>query len=205
MAGDTHRAQSVDGPAPSGDNPRVDGRRDVIDRLTATGIPCFVTGSEAMAVLGIAYRATNDIELVLDLEPADYERRLRPAFEPEYLVAPLLHVGNRWMGSAIRSRGEVHKADFVIREPDPWGTDALGRAAEVDDPGLGVVRVSTAEDLLLAKLEFSGGDLDGLQGRDIIRLLGASWDRLDNAYVRRHALGLGLTDLLSEALRRAGR
>ena len=176
---------------------------DVIERLGAAGIECFVTGSEAMAVLGIAYRATNDIDLVLDLDPAEYESRLRPAFEPEYLVAPLLHVGRRWMGSAIRSRGEVFKADFVIREPDPWGVDAFRRAIAVDDPGLGIVRVSTIEDLLLAKLEFADGDLGGLQGRDVLRLLVACGDRLDDTYLRRHAAGLGVSALLDEAVRRA--
>lgn len=51
----------------------MDGRLDVIERLGAAGIGFFVTGSEAMAVLGIAYRATNDIDLVLDLDPAAYE------------------------------------------------------------------------------------------------------------------------------------
>ena len=112
----------------------MDGRRDVIDRLGAAGIGYFVTGSEAMAVLGLAYRATNDIDLVLDLDPVDYESRLRPAFEPDYLVAPLLHIGRRWMGSAIRSRGGVYKADFIIRDPDPWGADALRRATDLDDP-----------------------------------------------------------------------
>jgi hypothetical protein len=177
---------------------------DVIERLGAAGIGFFVTGSEAMAVLGMAYRATNDIDLVLDLDPGSYDDRLRPAFEPEYLVAPLLHVGRRWMGSAIRSRGEVYKADFVIREPDPWGTDAQRRAIAVEDPGLGIVRVSTIEDLLLAKLEFADGDLDGLQGRDIVRLLVAYGGTLDEAYIRRHAAGLGVSALLDEAIRRAG-
>lgn len=177
---------------------------DAIARLGAAGIGFFVTGSEAMAILGMAYRATNDIDLVLDLDPAAYEGRLRPAFEPDYLVAPLLHIGRRWMGSAIRSRGEVYKADFVIREPDPWGADALRRAVEVADPDLGTVRVSTVEDLLLAKLEFADGDLDGLQGRDIRRLLEAHGNRLDDAYLRRHAAGLGVSALLDEAVRRAG-
>jgi hypothetical protein len=175
----------------------------VIDRLAMAGIACFVTGSEAMAVLGVAYRATNDIDLVLDLDAAGYDLRLRPAFEPDYLVAPLLHVGRRWMGSAIRVHGEVLKADFVIREPDPWGMDAQRRARAVDDPGLGRVRVSTAEDLVLAKLEFVEGDLDGLQGRDVVRLVTAQGDRLDEAYLRRHAAGLGVSAALEEAMRRA--
>jgi hypothetical protein len=183
----------------SGDNPGVDGRREVLDRA---GIRCFVTGSEAMAALGIAYRATNDIDLVLDLEPAAYETRLRPAFEPDDLVAPLLHVGTRWMGSAIRTSGQVHKADFVIREPDPWGIAAMERAVTLDDPALGAVRVSTAEDLLLAKLEFADGDLAGLQGHDIGRLLEAVGARLDLAYVRHHGVGLGVERRLEETLHR---
>lgn len=175
-----------------------------MERLAAAGIPCFVTGSEAMAAIGLAYRATNDIDLVLDLDPDAYETRLRPALEPDFLVAPLLHVNRRFMGSAIRSHGEVLKADFVIREPDAWGADAMARAALMDDPGLGFVRVSTAEDLLLAKLEFADGDLGGQQGRDIVRLLEALGPRLDMAYVRRHAAQLGVADLLDEAERRAG-
>jgi hypothetical protein len=181
----------------------MDARREVIERLAAAGIPCYLTGSEAMAVLGLAYRATNDIDLVIELDPAEYDTRLRPVLEPAYLVSSLLHVGHRWMGSAIHVQGEVLKADFVIREPDTWGREAAERAVEVDDPGLGAVRVSTPEDLLLAKLEFADGDLDGQQGRDVVRLLTALSPRLDQAYVRRHAAGLGVTRLLEEALRHA--
>jgi hypothetical protein len=182
----------------------MDARREVIERLAEAGIPCYLTGSEAMAVIGLAYRATNDIDLVLDLDPSEYDTRLRPALEPDYLVSTLLHVGHRWMGSAIHVHGEVLKADLVVREPDAWGRDAAARAADVDDPGLGPVRVSTAEDLLLAKLEFADGDLGGQQGRDVVRLLTGLWPRLDHAYVRRHAAGLGVTRLLEEALRHAG-
>ncbi len=74
----------------------------------------------------------------------------------------------------------------------------------MDDPGLGPVRVSTAEDLLLAKLEFAEGDLGGQQGRDIARLPASSWERFDQVYVRRHARGPAVSGLLEEALRRAG-
>jgi hypothetical protein len=182
----------------------VDPRRDVFDRLESAAIAYFVTGSEAMAILGLDYRATNDIDLVLDLDPSLYDDRVRPAFEPDYLVASLLHVGRRWMGSAIHSRGDPTKADFVIRDPDPWGHAALERASVIDDPAVGSVRVSTAEDLLLAKLEFADGNLDGLQGRDVAKIL-ASGTTLDEGYVRGHATRLGMVGLLDEALRRAGR
>jgi hypothetical protein len=64
----------------------MDVRWDVIERLDGAAIGCFVTGSEAMAIHGLGYRATNDIDLVIRLDPEAYEARLRPAFEPAYLV-----------------------------------------------------------------------------------------------------------------------
>ena len=67
----------------------MDARRDIVERIERLGIRYFLTGSEAMAVPGIAFRATNDIDIVLDLDPAAYEARLRPAFDPDYVVSSL--------------------------------------------------------------------------------------------------------------------
>lgn len=73
---------------------------------------------------------------------------------------------------------QVVKADLVIRAADRWGAEALVRATRVEDPGFGSVVVSTPEDLLLAKLEFAEGDLEGMQGRDCVRLLEIIGERL---------------------------
>jgi hypothetical protein len=180
----------------------MDARRDIIDRIERLGIRYFLTGSEALAVRGIAFRATNDIDLVVDIEPAAYESRLRAAFEPDYVVSSLIPVAGKWLGSVIHVR-EVVKADLVIRATDPWGVDALARASRVDDPGFGSILVSTPEDLLLAKLEFAEGDLEGMQGRDCVRLVGLLGDRIDRTYVRGHAARLGLVASLEEVERRA--
>ena len=56
----------------------------MIERLDSAEIACFVTGSKAMAIHGLAYRMTNDIDLVIRLDPGGYETRLRPALEPAY-------------------------------------------------------------------------------------------------------------------------
>jgi hypothetical protein len=180
----------------------MDVRRDVIDRLEAAEIGYFVTGSEALAVLGIAYRATNDIDIVADLTPAAYGSRLRPLFEPDYLVNDLIHVPGKWLGSVIHVVA-VGKADLILREPDAWGAAAFQRRQLIDDPGLGHVWVSTVEDLLLAKLEFAEGALDGLQGRDCARIAQAV-PNLDLTYVRAQAAALRLGYLLGEVLDRAG-
>lgn len=179
----------------------MDVRRDVIDRLEGGTIRYFVTGSEALAIHGLAYRATNDIDVLLDIDAADYEHRVRPLFEPTYLVNDLVRVPGKWIGSAIHIDA-VGKADLIVRDRDPWGIAALERRLRRRDPGLGDVWVSTAEDLLIAKLEFAAGDLGGLQGRDCIRIV-QSFPRLDRAYVRSHATPMGLGSLLDEVLARA--
>ena len=183
------------------DNRRVDVRRDVIERLGGAGIGYFVTGSEAMAVHGLAYRATNGIDLVIRLEPAAYEARLRPAFEPAYLVNEPIRIGHRWLGAVIHLTA-IGKADFVIRDSDPWGESAFARRVQIEDPALGLTWVSSVEDLLIAKLEFADGDSAGLQARDCRRNV-ASWPGLDHAYVRAQASGLRLGAVLDDVVAHA--
>ena len=180
----------------------MDVRRDVIERLEAAGIGYFVTGSEALAIHGLAYRATNDIDIVLDLDPAAYDTRVRPSFEPAYLVNSLVRVTGKWLGSAIHIEA-VGKADFVVRDADPWGLAAFGRRIRRRDEALGDLWLSTIEDLLIAKLEFAEGSLEGLQGRDCI-WIAEGMPGIDWPYVRTHASELGLDRLLAEVIDRAG-
>lgn len=177
-----------------------DVRRDVVVRLGAAGIDYYVTGSEAMAMHGIAYRQTVDTDYVLAVEPADYERCLRPAFEPDYLVSPLVKVPSRWMGSAIHVQ-RVVKADFILRRAGGWSNEAFARRIQLDDPLLGRVYATSLEDLLLAKLEWADGHLDGVQGRDARAIVGARVS-LDAAYLRRWAPSLGVDELLQRILAR---
>ncbi len=180
----------------------MDVRRDVIDRLEAAGVPYYVTGSEAMAIHGIAFRATNDIDIVLGISPAAYEALLRPRLEPDYVVNDLVAVPPRWLGAAIATDASG-KADLILRAGGAWADAAMDRRMRVQDPGIGSVWVSTPEDLLVAKLEWSGGDLSGLQGRDLAALVAAMDRRLDWSYVEAHATRLGLGGILEEVRSRA--
>ena len=180
------------------DNRRVDVRRDAIERLDRAAIGYFVTGSEALAIHGLAYRATNDIDLVIRLDPTAYEARLRPAFEPEYLVNEPIRMRHRWLGAVIHVTA-VGKADLVMRDPDPWGESAFARRVQIEDPALGPACVSSIEDLLVAKLEFADGDRAGLQARDCRRIV-ASSPGLDLGYVPAQASGLGLIAFLEDVL-----
>ena len=107
--------------------------RDVLDRLDDLGLRWYVTGSWALAAYAEP-RMTRDIDVVLELTPADYEWKVRLAFEDDFLVNDPIDVGgDGWAGSSIgRARpsgphvrtegclGAVgHGATPVDRPPDP--------------------------------------------------------------------------------------
>lgn len=178
----------------------MDARREALARLDRAGIRYYVTGSEALAALGIAHRFTNDVDVVIEIAPAAYEPEIRQRFEPDFLVNSLIPTGRRWLGSLV-AVADATKVDLIIRRGDAWAAEAFERRIRIDDPGLGQVWVSSVEDLLLAKLEWSEGDLGGVQGRDIRRIIDAV-PELEMAYVRRHAIALGIARVLDEALER---
>ncbi len=167
--------------------------RDALDRLQRLGLKYYVTGSTALAQYAEP-RMTRDMDVVVDSSPVGYERRIRPAFEDAYLVADLVHTPMKALGSVIH-RTELAKADLILRFGDRWARAAMDRRLDLDDPVLGRTWFSTAEDLLLAKLEWSEGGRSELQLRDcqsLVRLNPA----LDWPYVERYASLLGVTDLV---------
>jgi hypothetical protein len=171
--------------------------RDVLDRLEALGIRYYVTGSWALSVHAEP-RTTRDLDLVVDLDPAEYERRIRPAFEDAYLVNDAIHVGTRAIGGLIH-RAEIIRIDLMMGRTDAWARRAFERARVVDHPGLGRAPVIAAEDLILAKLEWSDGGRSELQLRDCRSVVRVATD-LDWAYLERYAAILGVGPLL-EAVR----
>jgi hypothetical protein len=168
--------------------------RDVIKRLEGAGLEYFVTGSVALGAWA-TFRQTNDVDIVVHIAPDEYETRLRPAFEPDYLVNPLSAHGIKWLGAVI-SIAEARKADMIVRRPDAWGESAFERRIRIEDPALGPVWVSSPEDLVIAKLEFSDGGRSQRQVDDCRVLVRLQRD-LDWEYLERHARSLGLAALLA--------
>jgi hypothetical protein len=140
---------------------------------------------------------TRDIDVVLELTPADYESKVRPAFEGDFLVNDPIDVGGRWMGGLIH-RTELVRVDLMFGRTDAWARSAMERRQSIDHPILGPVWILTAEDLIIAKLEWSDGTSE-LQLRDvrsIIRLVvGLDW-----GYIERYVALLGIGERL-EAVR----
>ena len=167
-------------------------QRDVLDRLDLLGVRWYITGSEALALYAEP-RTTRDLDLVVELTAGEYESRLRPAFEDAYLVADPVDVGRKVLG-ALLHRTELARVDLIMRRTDPWGVAAFGRRVEREHPTLGRVWVTTAEDLILAKLEWSEGasELQLRDCRSIVRLV----EELDWTYLERYAAAIGVAELL---------
>jgi len=170
--------------------------RDVLDRLDKLGFRSYVTGSWALAAYAEP-RMTRDIDIVLDAAPTDYDLRIRPAFEPDFLVNDPIDLGERWMGGLIHKR-EIVRVDLMFGRGDGWARSAMHRRQRLDHPTLGPIWVIAPDDLILAKLEWSDGTSE-LQFRDVRSLVRLS-DGLDWAYLERYAAALGISDRL-EAVR----
>lgn len=170
----------------------MDIERDVLGRLERMGLRWYLTGSWALAAYAEP-RMTRDIDIVLDAAPTDYEGRLRPSFESDFLVNDPIDLGGRWMVGLIHKL-ELVRVDLMFGRTDAWARSAMERRERLEHPALGTIWVTSVEDLVVAKLEWSQGTSE-LQLRDvrsIIRLV----DVLDWPYLERYAALLGIRDRL---------
>jgi len=120
--------------------------------------------------------------------------RIRAAFEADYVVNEPIVAEGRAMASVVAQSG-LGKADLILDRDDAWARSAMARREAWDHPRLGRVWVLSLEDLILAKLEWSGG-ISELQLRDCANLLrtnaGVDW-----SYLERYAHVLGVGGILA--------
>ncbi len=170
--------------------------RDVIEALDRHAPAWYLTGSEALAAYG-APRQTLDIDVLVDTtEPG--LRELAAALARDYYFADPLRFGSRVMASLVERSG-AGKVDLIVRDMDSWGREAMARRRSWDHPAWGPSWVSSLEDLVLAKLEWSEGTSE-LQLRDCRMLLRMNADAIDREYLSQWAGTLGVGSLLREVL-----
>ena len=167
--------------------------REVFERLESLALPYYMTGSEALARYSQP-RQTMDVDIVIAMPPARFDTIAR-AFGHDFVVNEPIDVGAFSMASLV-ARSALGKADLILGRDDPWSRSALDRRERWEHPLYGPLWVTSLEDLLLAKLEWSQG-VSELQLRDC-RLLIALNSTIDWAYTQRWASSLGVRDLLEE-------
>jgi hypothetical protein len=165
---------------------------EVIAQLHRTGIPFMVTGSLASSFHGEP-RATRDLDVVIDPTSAALTGLVRELMEAGFSVdEPAAHAAlvDRTQFNAIGP--EATKVDFIIRRERAFSIAEFERREPADllgTPGY----VATAEDLVIAKLEWAEATDSDRQRRDVLGIVTVAED-LDRDYIDRWAAALGLQD-----------
>lgn len=175
-------------------------REIVLAALEELGIPYFITGSDALTLLGTG-RSTADMDVVVQLEPDVYERVLRPRLEEQgAYVADALRQPDRAVGQASVGPAWV---DIIMPADSAWKRSCFERRLRLFDAALGAeVWVISAEDLVIAKLLWDP-DVAGRQFEDVVGLL-RDVD-MDTAYLIAAASLTSVSERLESALEKAGR
>jgi len=169
----------------------------VTGRLDAIGIAYMLTGSIAAGYYAQP-RMTRDIDLVVEVAPADADR-LAAAFAPEFTADATVIRGAIARQSLFNLNPieAVAKVDFIVRKDDRYRREEFRRRRAVELGGHRLWVVSP-EDLILSKLVWAKPSRSELQLRDVRQLL-AAVPSLDHTYLDRWAASLNVTDLLHEA------
>jgi hypothetical protein len=175
----------------------------VLDKL---GIPYAVGGSVASSYHGIP-RATNDVDLVAEIRPAQagaLAAGLSPDFyADEDLIRDALLSGRAFNIIHFKT---TYKFDFFPVSRDPHDVQQMARRVVVHSDLLGEdvsFPVASAEDTILAKLAWfkKGGYESARQWNDVLGVVRIQEGRLDLPYLREWAPRLGVEEWLERALR----
>jgi hypothetical protein len=168
----------------------------VIAALDTAGIPYMVAGSFASSHHGRP-RSTHDADIVIDPDPASLDR-LTAQLDRAGFYVDAGHARDalrrRRQFNAIES-SSAFKIDLIIRKDRPFSREEFERRRSADLGGGWRVWLATAEDTLLAKLEWArrGGDSEK-QLADAAGIV-AVVRELDHPYIERWARELGVLDL----------
>ncbi|MEI7771748.1 MAG: DUF6036 family nucleotidyltransferase [Chloroflexales bacterium] len=181
--------------------------------LDTHSIPYLVVGSVAAVVHG-EYRMTRDIDIVLNLAARDVRalvEGLREGFTflPSDITDALARLPEAradWQQRAsfcAYDNVTGFQIDVYLSSGRPFEVAQFQRAQLVDIPGElgGMLRVASAEDTVLAKLEWYKLAPSDRQWRDVQAILRVQDDALNHAYLRQWAAELVITDLLEYALK----
>jgi len=178
--------------------------RPLVETLEALGVRFYLGGSLASSFHGVP-RSSIDADVVADLE-AQHVTPLAARLQSAYYVDE----GRvRAAVLARRSFNAIHletmfKIDVFAVRRRAYDRESMSRARPETltlDPSSPPLPVASAEDTILAKLEWFrlGNEVSERQWSDVLGVMRAARERLDQAYLRKWAAGIGVLDLLDRA------
>jgi hypothetical protein len=178
--------------------------RRILLALESAGIPSMLTGSFASSYHGIP-RATQDIDIVIAPTAGQLRHLVRLLPAAEYYVSEqaaldaLVHESQ----FNIIDFETGWKIDLIIRKSRPFSRTEFERRSAVDLFGLRVF-IASAEDVLVAKLEWAKAGQSTRQLEDCANILQSREDDLDRNYVEHWVTQLGLQTQWEQAREMAG-
>lgn len=175
--------------------------RRLVHVLEGLGLPYMFVGSAASTLHGPP-RSTQDIDLVVALTLKDAPRLLAAFPDDGYYVSAeaVRDAVLRRYSFNIIDLESGWKADIMVLKARPFSRVEFERRQRADVLG-SPSWVATAEDTILAKLEWSqlaGGS--ARQRDDVLGMIEAQGEVLDIDYLNHWASALGVKDALDEAL-----
>jgi len=167
---------------------------DFLERLframNQSNVPYLVTGAEAVAVYG-KVRTTRDCDVIAK----DASKSLVDALKNNGFSVQELVKGHN---SVMDTKSNKY-IDLTI---DPDKDFTKYRTVEFKEFK---VRFTTPEELILKKLEFSGGDLSSLDVDDVVSIMLRQRNKLDIDYLLGESKKRGTYKLLQDIIRRVER
>jgi hypothetical protein len=151
------------------------------------------------AVVHGEYRMTRDLDVVLNLAPAG----VRGLVDALTRLPEVKADATQRASFCAYDKASGFQIDVYLSSGRPFEVAQFQRAQVVEisgEPG-GALQVASAEDTVLAKLEWYRLSPSDCQWRDVQAILRVQDDALDLAYVRQWAAELQLSELLEWALK----
>jgi hypothetical protein len=167
----------------------------IVTLLDRAGIPYMVVGSFASTFHGEP-RTTRDLDLVIDPSAPQLDALLASLDPDRYYVDPDVArdaLARRTMFNVIEI-ATAWKIDLVIRKARPFSIEELGRRTRVTIQGVEVA-TATAEDTIIAKLEWAKSGGSQRQLDDVAAILRIRGPALDLPYVEKWVGLLGLDEV----------
>lgn len=173
---------------------------DVAGKLERAGVVHMLTGSFALALYTREFRATNDLDLVVDVRVEHVPALLAmfPVEDGWYISEAAVRdgVAKRRMFNVIQT-GSGLKVDLIPLRDEPYEQAKVARRRLLQRAKQGIWVISP-EDLLVSKLVWGKAGDSALQLRDA-RTLVRDYQQMDWDHVRHWAEQLGVSDWLERA------
>jgi hypothetical protein len=160
----------------------------------------MLTGSFASAYHGVP-RSTQDIDFVIEATPAQLRAFVMSLPREEYYadVDTALEAQRRRSLFNVIDLATGWKIDLIIRKARAFSQEEFGRRQRVELQNI-LIFVATAEDIVIAKLEWAKLAASQRQIEDVTAILRMRWESLDHSYLEKWVQALGLTQEWNAAL-----